>query len=94
MIGTEIKLVTTKTWFSKSLILNTHEKSLNSLLTSEVCDTFDVCPSLKPSISSSHYIYDTTDNVNANSSLQKRFPTVNSIGGRSLHPRITEEISK
>ena len=91
IIGTENKLVTTKPWFSKFLIFNTQEESLKSLLTSEVCDSFVVCPSSKPSICSSHYIYDTTYNVNANSPLQRSFPPVNSIGGRSLHPRITED---
>ena len=94
-IGTGNKLVTTKPWFSKSLILNTQEESLKSLPTSEVCDSFVVRPSLKPSISSSPYIYDTTDNVNVNSTLQMKLPTVNSIGGKSLRPRITEDkISK
>ena len=55
--GTENKLVTTKPWFSKSLILFTQEDSLKSLPISEVCDSFDVPTSLKPSISSSLYIY-------------------------------------
>ena len=56
IIGTGNKLVTTKPWFSKSLIFNTQEESLKSLPMSEACESFDVCPSLKPSISSSHYI--------------------------------------
>ena len=58
---------------------------------SEACESFDVRSSLKSSISSSNYIYDTTGNVNAKASLQKSLPTVNSIGGRSMRPRITED---
>ena len=45
-IGTGNKLVTTKPWFSKSLILNTQEESLKSFPTSEVCDSIVVRPSL------------------------------------------------
>ena len=90
-IGTGNKLVTTKPWFSKSLKLNTQEESLKSIPMSEAFESFDVRPSLKPSISSSHYIYDTIDNVNANTSLQNSLPTVNSIGGRFMRPRITED---
>ena len=56
--GTENKLVTTKPWFSKSLILNTQEESLKSLPIFEVCESFDIRPSLNLSISSSHYIYE------------------------------------
>ena len=91
IIGTENKLVTTKPCFSKSLILNTQEESLMSLPTSEVCESFVVRPSLKPSISLSHCMYDTIENVNANSSLQKKLPAVNSIGGKLLRPRFTED---
>ena len=44
-IGTGNKLMTTKPWFSKSLILNTQEKSLKSIPLSEAVECFDVRPS-------------------------------------------------
>ena len=94
-IETENKLVTTKPWFSKSLMSKNQEESFKSSSFSDSCVSFGFRPSSEPSASHSKYIYDTTDNVTALSSPLQSLPTVSSFGNRFMRPRIAEDkISK
>ena len=94
-IVAENKLVTTKPWFSKSLMSKNQDDCFKSSSLSDSCESFGFRPSSEPFTSQSKYIYDNTDNVTAKSLPQKSLPTVNSFGSRIMHPRIAEDkISK
>ena len=94
-IETENKLVTTKPWFSKAEILKPENESLEKNPKSVSSVSYGIRRHKKSSIHSSRYIYDTTDDVNANNTLQRSLSTVDSFSGRSMRPRITEDkISK
>ena len=94
-IMTENKLVTTKPWFSKSLMSKNQDDCFKSNSLSDSCESFGFRPSSEPFTSQSKYIYDNTDNVTAKSSPLKSLPTVNSFGNRIMRPRIAEDkISK
>ena len=83
--------MTTKPWFSKSKILNSERESFEMNPISVASVSYEVHPSEKPSISPSIDVYDSTDNVDANTSLQGSLSTVDSFRGRSMRPRITED---
>ena len=74
-IETENKLVTTKPWFSKSEILKPENESLEKNPKSVSSVSYGICPHKKSSIHSSRYIYDTADDVNTNSTLQRSLST-------------------
>ena len=94
-VMTENKLVTTKPWFSKSMMSLNQKDSFLSNSTSELCKSSGFCPFSEPSTLQTKYIYDNNENVTANSSPRQSLPTVDSFGNRSLRPRMAEDkISK
>ena len=94
-IETENKLVTTKPWFSKSEILKPENESMEKNPKSVTNASYDIRPHKKSYIHSSRNIYDATDYVDANTTLQRSLSTVDSFSGRSMRPRIAEDkISK
>ena len=85
----------TKPWFSKSEILKSENESFEKNPKPVASVSYDVRPHKKSSINPSHNIYNITDYVDANTTLQRSLSTVDSFSGRSMRPRITEDkISK
>ena len=68
-VETENTLVTTKPWFSKSEALKQQGKSRKNDHESESCMSIVTRPHKASSILPSSYIYDTTGNVNAKTTL-------------------------